>query len=127
MENERIPIGNATFALTNQCIYPSTQCFGGIVFSMETSNLMISIFVGGYRFFFAGIVFSIKCCIFQASSIHKVARILLFTYDNIVGRSYNKTTIKPTNVYWFVLESNEITNKTNKTNYWSPMKGGVPS
>ena len=89
MENERIPIGNATFALTNQCIYPSTQCFGGIVFSMETSNLMISIFVGGYRFFFAGIVFSIKCCIFQASSIHKVARILLFTYDNIVGRSYN--------------------------------------
>ena len=50
MENERIPIGNATFALANQCIYPSTQCFGGIVFSIETSNFMISIFVGGSRF-----------------------------------------------------------------------------
>ena len=103
MENERIPIGNATFALTNQCIYPSTQCFGGIVFSMETSNLMISIFVGGYRFFFAGIVFSIKCCIFQASSIHKVARILLFTYDNIVGRSYDKRPIPNMERYYIYI------------------------
>ena len=37
---------------------------------------------------------------------------------------YNKKTIKPIDVYWFLLKSNEITNKTNKTNYWSSMKGG---
>ena len=63
-------------------------CFGGIVFSIETSSFMILIFCAGYRFLLGGIVFSIKCCIWESSSMHLVARILGCSTDNIVGHSY---------------------------------------